>query len=248
MQKDDLINALASALDISLATQIVSHFLELKKDVISRRKNSTSIGKFTETFVQCHQYLATGNYDTMPNVDRYLCQQAENQGRLPDGLRICAPRVARVIYTFRNKRNIAHISDLDQNVYDIETAYHCAVWIMSEMLRELHQIPMDKAALLIKSVQESVSHVVEIIDGSYIVHGGTSIPEKIILLLSHVPDGLDRETIWQAVKTAKKETVYRSLRRLENQILVHLTTTRQYVLTTGGQRRARDIIAKIAET
>jgi hypothetical protein len=57
--------------------------------------------------------------DQKPNVDEYLNRKAELESKLPEDLRICAARIARAMYTLRNKRNVAHKGQMDPNTIDI---------------------------------------------------------------------------------------------------------------------------------
>ncbi len=105
-----------------------------------------SPGKFVETFVQCLQYIATGSYDSTPNVDDYLNQKVQSVTKLPDGLRICGARIARAMYTLRNERNVAHKSEIDPNTIDLPFAQHASAWIMAELLRNATGIKWRKRA------------------------------------------------------------------------------------------------------
>src|SRR5712692_699449 len=103
MDEARLANALSGLLGQILAKELVADFVKLRRDCSTKTLERASPGKFVETFVQCLQTIATGSYDIEVGVNKYLSKEAENQPALPDGLRICAVRVARSIYTLRNK-------------------------------------------------------------------------------------------------------------------------------------------------
>ena len=132
--------------------------------------------------MQCLQYIDTGTYDMKPKVDAYLDTMVENT-MLPDGLRICAARVARSIYTLRNKRNIAHKNEVDANIHDLVFIHHGAAWISAELLRHAARVPMQEAGALIELIQAPVGTLVEEIDGTRIVHADVPIRTEILLLL-----------------------------------------------------------------
>lgn len=87
-----------------------------------------------------------------PDVDLYLDKKAM-ESSLPDGLRICAARVARSVYTFRNKRSIAHKNEIDPNIIDLGYIFHATSWIMAEFIRNASGTTMDEAARLIALLQ-----------------------------------------------------------------------------------------------
>jgi hypothetical protein len=77
-------------------------------------------------------------------VDAYF-RTAEHETKLPDGLRFCGSRIARAIYTLRNKRNIAHKNEIDPNTVDLGFIHQAAAWIMAELIRGATGIAMQEA-------------------------------------------------------------------------------------------------------
>jgi hypothetical protein len=169
MDETRLVRALAILVSQPLAEELSADFVKLRQDCATATLERTSSGKFVETFVQCLQYMAAGKYDAKPDVDGYLSKKAEFEASLPEGLRICAARLARSIYTFRNKRNIAHKNPVDPNTFDLALAHQGAAWIMAELLRNASGISMQEAGALIELIQAPVGTLVEEIDGVRLV-------------------------------------------------------------------------------
>jgi hypothetical protein len=189
MDEARLAQALSGLLGGTLAQELVGDFVKLRRDCATATLERASSGKFVETFVQCLQYMAKGTYDTKPDVDGYLSKKAENENSLPEGLRICAARVARSMYTLRNKRNIAHKNPVDPNTFDLALAHQCASWITAELLRSATGVSMQEAGALIELIQAPVGTLVEEIDGTRLVHADTSVKGEILILLhSHYPE------------------------------------------------------------
>ncbi|MBZ0148798.1 MAG: hypothetical protein K8F62_14840 [Pseudorhodoplanes sp.] len=115
MDTKRLITALATLLPRNLAEELVADFIKVRQDFSTKTLERSSPGKFVETVVQCLQHLSTGKFDRKPEVDKYLDKKLENETRIPEDLRVCAGRVARSIYTMRNRRNIAHKGQVDPN-------------------------------------------------------------------------------------------------------------------------------------
>src|SRR5438045_114326 len=135
MDRVRLKEAIAKIAPAELTTELVSDFLQIRQDYATKTLGRGAPGKFVETFVQILQHMTHGSYDPAPKVDHYLDKQVEREASLPDGLRICAARVARSIYTLRNKRNIAHKSEVDPNAFDLAYVHYAASWIMAELIR-----------------------------------------------------------------------------------------------------------------
>ncbi|HHI78550.1 MAG TPA: hypothetical protein ENK02_01070 [Planctomycetes bacterium] len=105
MDSDSLKKALFGWLPPELAADLVDNFFELRHDAATSTLGRSSAGKFVETVVQVTQYLEEGKYDAKPNVDSYLRNAENNAPSLDDGLRVCSARIARAMYTLRNKVN-----------------------------------------------------------------------------------------------------------------------------------------------
>src|SRR5215213_4900444 len=113
MDEARLIKALTPLVAEPLARDLAQQFVKIRGDLATRTLERASAGKFVETFVQCLQHMAHGSCDPKPNVDDFLNKRVESESALPEGLRICAARIARSMYTLRNKRNIAHKNEID---------------------------------------------------------------------------------------------------------------------------------------
>ncbi len=189
MDEARLAQAIGPLVGKNLALHLAGDFVKLRRDVATGTLERASAGKFVESFVQCLQHISSGEYATAPNVDDYLNKRVEGDTVLPDGLRLCGSRVARSIYTMRNKRSIAHKGEIDPNRIDLEFTYHGAAWIMAELIRCASGITMEVAGALIRLVRAPVGTLIEEIDGVRIVHAKVSMRVEILILLhSKHPD------------------------------------------------------------
>lgn len=249
MKKDDLAVALSSLVDAKLADEIAEDFVRLRGDASTRTLSTSSVGKFVESFVQCLQYMATGKWDEKPNVDTYLDKVAENQSAIPEGLRVCAPRMARAMYTLRNKRNIAHKNPVDANSHDLVTAHQCGAWIISEMLREATCLSMEQAGMLVGQVQAPVGVLVEEIEGVRLVHASVSIKEETIILLhSHYPENVAKSQILRTMSARSPKSVGNDLAALVRDKVIFGNPKDGYRLTQEGMVRAVTLVRKLADS
>jgi len=242
MDEVRLAQALSDLLGRQLATALSRDFVKLRQDCATVTLERASPGKFVETFVQCLQHMATGNFDASPNVDSFLRDRAENMTSLPEGLRICAVRLARAIYTLRNKRNIAHKNPVDPNRFDLTIAHQGAAWIMAELLRNASGVSMQEAGTLIELIQVPVGTLVEEIDGTRLVHADTSVKgELLILLHSHYPERVPLEDIFNSLSARSPGSVRNRLGELRTAKLLHGDSAGGYRLTQTGH------VAAVAE-
>lgn len=244
MDEDRLARALANLVGPDLASDLSSDFVKIRRDFTTRTLERSSPGKFVETVVQCFQYISEGTFDSRPNVDDYLNVRVENTS-LPDGLRICASRVARSIYTLRNKRNIAHKNAVDANTHDLAYANQAAAWIVAEFLRHATGISMQESGALIELIHSPAGTLVEEIGDVRLVHADVSVrTELLILLHSYYPDPVSLTTIVKSLSRRKPATVRNRLSELYSRKLVHRDKDSSCRLTSAGHAEAvAEIIA-----
>ena len=239
MDEQRLVRSLTGLLDPALAHDLVSHYIKIRQDCVTRTFERASPGKFVETLVQSLQSISRGSYDAKPDVDAFLNSRIENEETLPDGIRFCVGRVARAMYTLRNKRNIAHNGEVDPNSMDIIFLHQAATWIMAEMIRCSSGVTMEEAGGIIRMIQVPLGTLVEEIDGIRLVHAQVSVRSEILILMhSYYPDHVELQHILNSLISRDSAYVRRCLNELKaNKIIVGENTT-GYKLTTAGHSAA----------
>lgn len=225
-----------------LASDLVSEFMELRRDCKTNTLGRASIGKFIESVVQVLQQMENGEHREDPRVDHYLRTLESRKTSLDDGLRICCARVARACYTLRNKRGIVHKNELDPNRYDLKYVYASAQWIMSEIVRDTITQDVCLANELIEFVQIPVSSVVEIMRDRKIVHGDHSTEEEIMLLLhNEYPEYVALDDLKKSLLRRSARTVSRRLDELWKSKKVDRSNG-EYKLTRAGYQHAEKLL------
>lgn len=248
MDEAMLAQALEREVGASLARELSAHFATIRSDYGTRILERASPGKFVETFVQCLQQMATGKYEAKPNVDDFLNVKVDNLKALPEGLRICGARIARAIYSLRNKRSIAHKNEVDPNTIDLGFAHQGAAWIMAEFLRNASGITMQEAGALIELVQTPVGTLVEEIDGVRLVHANLSVSAELLVLLhSHYPKVVSLPNIMASLRGRSPGSVKNKLIVLRNSKHLHGDNQTGYQLTQAGYAAAIDVLKQIAK-
>ena len=238
MDEKRLAAALSGLIGPKLANDLSADLVKIRRDCATRTLERAAPGKFVETFVQCLQKIATGTYETKPRVGQYLDKKVENT-KLPDGLRICAARVARSMYTFRNMRNIAHKNDVDSNTHDLAFVHQAATWISAELLRHATGVSMQEAGALIELLQAPVGTLVEEIGDTRIVHATVTIRTEVLILLhSYYPDYVPVRSVLQSLSRRTPGAVRAKLRELYGKKLTHGDSRSGYRLTSAGHAAA----------
>jgi hypothetical protein len=242
-----LARALTPLLGRSLAEELTADFVKIRRDYATKTLERASPGKFVETLVQCLQYIDVGKYDAKLSVDAYLSTKVEQTG-LSEGLRICAARIGRSMYTLRNKRNIAHKNEVDSNSFDLAYIHQGAAWVMAELIRNATGVTMQEAGALIELVQAPVGTLVEEIDGMRLIHADVSVRvELLILLHSHYPNVVSMKDILSSLSRRSAGTVKNRLGDLHDKKLAHGNAKSGYRLTQAGHAAAVTEIEKFAD-
>lgn len=232
--------ALATAMPPELADDLVAQFLDMRRDVATGTLGRSSPGKFVETVVQVLQAMENGGvYDAQPKVDTYLKNIESRTSTLPDGLRICAARLARSMYALRSKRNIVHKAQIDPGRYDLRLLYAGAQWILAELLALSSGVSGDVAAGLVAQVQLPAGELVEAIDGRKIVHAEMSVrDEALVLLMTMHPEPITTTELSRSMDRRNPGSVRAMVSALWKDKLVHRGTDKKIVLTEAGLRAA----------
>jgi hypothetical protein len=232
-------------LPTEIASDLVSEFLEMRRDVMSRNLGRSSPGKFVETLVQALQFMERGSYDKRPSVDSYLKGLESSGSGLDDGLRICAARIGRSMYTLRNKRAIAHKGDLDPSRYDLAYLHHAAQWIMSELIRVLSGSSMDSAGELVEQIQAPVGGLVEDHGDRRIVLADLTILQEVLVLLhSHYPEPVPMVDVKASLSRRNERSVRRTVHEAWERKLVERYDGGALKLTAKGVEHAISILAE----
>lgn len=245
MSLAELNAGLTAALPDELASDIVSQFMAIKTDVAARILERSAPGKFVESTVQILQFLDAGNYDANPRVDDYLKNLETRSGNLSDDLRITLPRVARSMYTIRNKRNIAHKGVVDPNVYDLRYLLAGAQWLLSEIVRSVVSIDMESAGRLVEFIQLPVDALVEDFGGRRLVLGHLAVKDEILIVIRYYyPGVVEVSQIHKDMDRHPRSTVSNALAVARRQRLIEGSPGGSYKLTSLGYNKANEVTAR----
>ena len=247
LDKASIVNILSARLPSELSEDLVNEFLQMRQDVASRTLGRAAPGKFVESFVQALQFISTGRYDTNPKVDDYLRNIESKSPPFDDGLRICASRILRSMYTLRNKRNILHKGDVDPNEYDLKFLLAASQWTIAELVRVVSGSSLAPAGAIIQQAQTPVGALVEDFGDCQLVHGNFTIREELLLILhTRYPDLVPVTELVKSLERRNPVSVKIEIRSLWNKKLTHGSFRNGYKLTSSGLRQAIDVAQKSA--
>jgi hypothetical protein len=132
---------------------IVQNFMERKW-----RPSELSGGRFCEivfTILDGHAKKAFANAPEKPANFVQASRNLENNAHEPRSFQILIPRLLPALYEIRNNRNVGHVGgEVDPNHMDAGVVLAAVNWILAELIRVFHQLPIGDAQKLIDTLVE----------------------------------------------------------------------------------------------
>jgi len=187
-----------SALPERLRQQLLDAFREIVQNYSERRWEPAELngGKLCEVAYSIVKGMVEGKYPARASKPRNMvdaCQQLESETSVPRSVRIQIPRMIVALYEVRNNRNVGHVGgDVDPNHMDAVCVLHMAKWIMAELIRVLHNLPIDEAEELVDAlVEREVPIVWEVGGRMRVLDPGMSMKDKALTLLHRTAGSVD---------------------------------------------------------
>jgi hypothetical protein len=172
---------------------LVASFSGIVKNFAERRWEPAELngGKLCEVAYCVVQGIAEGKFPARATKPRNLvdaCRALENQSGPPRAVRIQIPRMLIALYEVRNNRNVGHVGgDVDPNHMDAVCVLQISKWIVAELIRVLHEQPVDEAAALVDAVVErEVPLVWKVGDKMRVLDPALSYKDTTMILLHAV--------------------------------------------------------------
>ncbi len=150
---------LKSGFNDEIATVILDAYREIEHNYALRKWKPSELdaGHFVEGVRRALDHELTGSYIAFskalqPFDDKALLSYENKTG--DHSFRLLIPRALKSIYNIRNKRGVAHISDVNPNEMDATLILYNVKWILAELLRL-------KSGLAPEQTQKMIDIIVE---------------------------------------------------------------------------------------
>jgi len=149
-------------------------------------------------------------------------------------LMLAIPRVAKSIYTIRNKRRVAHIKAVDPNFLDSQYCISACDWILSQfVMLFLESSPTEVDSIVHSLIEKQVPFVEQFEDNSLVIlKEGLNFREQFLVALYRLGKRISKKEITRILKTYS-QLVNSTSKNLEKDKLVHVNDN-GVVLTKKG--------------
>lgn len=176
-----------------LREELLSAFGKIVENYAERRWEPAELngGKLSEVVYSILKGYVDGKYPPRakkPSNMVKACQDLEQvpAADAPRSVRIQMPRMLIALYEVRNNRNVGHVGgDVDPNHMDAVGVLQMAKWIVAELVRVLHDLPVDEAADLVDAlVEREIPVVWETASGKLrVLDPNMTMKDKALILL-----------------------------------------------------------------
>ncbi len=232
---------LSSKIDSNLVEHLSKHYKDLKQKFFlgQYKPSQLNCAKFVEVVLRILEYTTKGNY-TPFNKNVSLDNLAKELERLPknkfsDSIRIHIPRTLRVIYDIRNKREVAHIGEMNPNLMDATFVVSASDWIMAEFIRLYFTDEPNVVQKIIESIVEKKVPIIEKFDNDLkVLNPNLSVADKILLILyKKHPNYVSTNNLKNWIKPKSSAHITTVLRQLDNDTKVY-RKGKENILTRKG--------------
>lgn len=240
-----MINAsrLLAGVPTAVRNELLQSYQEIMSNYVERRWASLELdaGKFCEIAYSIINGTVTGSFPTRARKPANMlgaCQALEkipsDPNRVGDrSLRVLIPRVLTVLYEVRNNRGVGHVGgDVDANHMDAEAVQAMASWVMAELIRIFHGVPIVEAQETVDALVERKSPVIWEVEGTKRVLDPKMAAKDQVLIILHHSSG------WVSTQDLFNWTEYSTFGAFASNVLRPLHKARRIEHNTV-ERRAR---------
>lgn len=210
--------------DDPLIDNLFSSYRKLSETFVTQNPIALlqNAGLFVEASLRVIEHLIFKNHIPLKgkfNVDVIVAKLENASG--PEGLRIHAGRLARVVYDFRTRKKAVHLKAVDPQAIDAALLFNIATWVMIEILKESGISDAEDAIRLLFSTK---TPLVQRAGGVLrTTNPKLSGPQRILLLLYAESAGLTEDQLLSGTKNKIKDKNHlkSNLRGMDQKDLVH---------------------------
>jgi hypothetical protein len=207
-------------------------------------------GLFCEIVYTIVDGFGSGTYASAPAKPANLltaCRALESRTNVPRSFQILIPRALPTLYEIRNNRGVGHVGgDVDANHMDATLVLSMCNWILAELVRVYHSLPIPAAQQLVDSLAERRIPLVWEQDGlRRVLNPELKLKEQILVLLASANGAVQIKDLQNWLDYKNSTYLKKALRELHQGRLVNVSNDGKSVqLLPPGGKLASEVVAK----
>lgn len=243
------LDILTSGFDADIATAMLDAYGEIERNYVLRKWKPSELdaGHFVEAVRRALELELTGTYKAFnkslpPFNDGVLTFYEQQTG--DQSYRLLIPRALKSIYNIRNKRGVAHISDVNPNEMDATLILYTTKWVLAELLRLKSGLNPDQTQnMLDKIVERQCSVIWKEGNITWVLSAQMKAREQILILLYDSSPKTDAE-LQSIIEYSNSTNFKKVLKRLHSQKYIYYHSDGNCRLSPTGLPVAEKIIRK----
>ena len=240
-------DVLKKGFDGHIAKAMVSAYREIEENFVLRKWKPSELdaGHFVEAVRRALDLKLTGSYSPfgkdLPKFDDVVIKHYEQQ-QGEESLRLLIPRALKAIYNIRNKRGVAHISNINPNEMDATFILYTVKWILAELIRLESGLSINDTQHLVDAIVERKCPLVwKYHDITRILVPGMKAREQVLVLLYESSPRTDTELL-AMTEYSNSSQFGAILRKLHKNKLIYYDKEGKCIITPHGMIEAESII------
>ncbi len=233
-----------------LRNPLLEEFNSMVNNYLENRwaPSELSGGRFCEIVYTILDGYAAGSYASTPSKPRNFvsaCRRLETHTGVPRSFQILIPRLLPALYEIRNNRGVGHVGgDVNPNFMDSSVVVSMASWVMAELIRVLHGIPVAEAQQLVDNlVERRLPLVWKSGDVRRVLTPKLSIKDQILVLIASTSTKVDVDQLFQWLDYSNRAYFFRILRELhQNRFVEFNRQSREVELLPPGSDYVSDLL------
>ncbi len=210
---------------------LIDEYRNIIRNYMERKWTPSELsgGKFCEIVYTILDGFSSGNYAPYPiKPDNFVaaCRRLETNTSNPRSFQILIPRILPAIYDIRNSRGVGHVGgDVDPNYIDASAVLSMTSWVMAELIRVFHNMPIHDAQKLADSLVDRRTPLVwQSGDIRRVLKPDLTIRYQILLLLSSSSTPIATADLLRWIEPSNRSYFYRILRDMHSSRLIELSS------------------------
>lgn len=243
------LSILKSGFNSAIASAILDSYGEIERNYVLRKWKPSELdaGHFVEAVRRALDLEFTGQYRAFnrslpPFNDQSLAFYEQQTG--DQSYRLLIPRALKSIYNIRNKRGVAHMSDVNPNEMDATFILYTCKWVLAELIRLKSGLSPDQTqSMLDKIVERQCSVIWKEGNITWVLSPQMKARDQVLVLLYDSSPRTDAE-LQGIVEYSNSTNFKKILKRLHTQKLIYYHSDGNCRLSPTGIPMAEEIIRK----
>lgn len=245
-------NIALSIIPIGLHQPLLSEYQSIVQYYAEHRWTPAELsgGKFCEIVYTVLDGHAKGAYPPSPGKPADFvgaCRKLEQNKHVPRSFQILIPRLLPAIFEVRNNRGVGHAGgDVDPNHMDATFVITSCNWVMAELVRVFHNLPIQSAQALADSL---VEHRILLVwkgeNMRRVLDPKLKLKPQVLVLLSTSTGTVCMSDLLEWTDYKNRSYFVKLLRDMHGERLVELSGDEEHVqILPPGNAQAAEIIRK----